>query len=319
MTLLFTINDRKIRLIGVCMSQIVSSPKISLEQWSAFIAVVEEGSFARAAEALNKSQSAVSYAIARLNEQLPTPVLHAQGRKAALTEAGEVMFRRAKQLLNLAADVEQTAHCLAQGWEAQITLAVDAIVPVDKVLAAMHAFGEEVPQTRVVLLETTLSGTDEALIERRTDLALTARIPPGFLADPVGDVEMLAVAHPDHALAKAERELTEQDLRQARQIVVRDSGIKRSQDKGWLQAEQRFTVSHFATSLKALEQGLGFAFVPQPLISEALELGRLKRLKLAVSSERRVPLYMISASPDYVGPATRVFAKLLKAQFLKPE
>jgi len=292
------------------------SPKISLEQWSAFTTVVEEGSFARAADVLNKSQSAISYAIAKLNEQLPTPVLQAQGRKAVLTEAGEVMYRRAKQLLNLATDVEQTAHCLAQGWESQITLAIDAIVPIDTVLTAMRRFGEVVPQTRIVLLETTLSGTDEALIERRADMALTARVPPGFLADPIGDVTMVAVAHPDHPLAKAEHELTDQDLRQSRQIVVRDSGIKRSQDRGWLEAEQRFTVSHFSTSLKALEQGMGFAFVPLSLISDAIEQGKLKRLKLAVNAERRVPIYLISGSQDYVGPAGRAFGEALKEAFL---
>ena len=51
------------------------TPRISLDQWAAFKAVVDAGSFALAAEALNKSQSSVSYAIARLQEQLPRPVL----------------------------------------------------------------------------------------------------------------------------------------------------------------------------------------------------------------------------------------------------
>ena len=63
----------------------MKSPRISLEQWAAFKAVVDEGSFARAAEALNKSQSSVSYAIAKLNEQLPSPVLELYGRIAVLT------------------------------------------------------------------------------------------------------------------------------------------------------------------------------------------------------------------------------------------
>ncbi len=290
-------------------------PRVPIEHWSAFIAVVEQGSFAKAAESLNKSQSAVSYAIARLNEQLPTPVLTPQGRKAVLTEAGEVMYRRAKQLLNLATDVEQTAQCLAEGWETQIVLAVDAIVPIGAVLDAMRRFGEVVPQTRVVLLETTLSGTDEALLERRADLVLSARVPPGFLGDPIGEVCMVAVAHPEHPLAKAENELTEQDLRQSRQIVVRDSGVKRSQDQGWLQAEQRFTVSHFSTSLKALEAGLGFAFAPLPLVNDALDQGRLKRLKLVVNAERKVPIYLITAAQDHIGPAIKAFTNELKQSF----
>ncbi len=290
-------------------------PKISLEQWSAFIAVVEEGSFARAAEALNKSQSAISYAVARLEEQLPTPVLRLQGRKAVITEAGEVMYRRAKQLIDLANDVEQTAQCLAQGWETTITVAVDAIVPMEPVLQAMRRFGDTVPQTRVVLLETALSGTDEALLERRADMAVCASIPPGFLATPLGEVNKIAVAHASHPLARAERPLTEQDLRQARQIVVRDSGMKRSQDSGWLEAEQRLTVSHFATSLKALEQGLGFAFVPASLVEAAIAEGRLKRLNLEKNAEQRIPLYLVNAGHDYTGPALQAFSEELISCF----
>ncbi len=284
-------------------------PKISLEQWSAFIAVVEEGSFAQAAEALNKSQSAISYAIARLEEQLPTPVLQQQGRKAVITEAGEVLYRRAKQLVNLANDVEQTAQCLAQGWETTITVAVDAIVPMEPVLQAMRRFGDRVPHTRVVLLETTLSGTDEALLERRADMAICASIPPGFLATPIGEIYKIPVAHVAHPLAMSGRPLTEQDLRQARQIVVRDSGVKRSQDSGWLEAEQRLTVSHFATSLKALEQGLGFAFMPDTIVATAIAEGRLKRLNLETDAEQRIPLYLVNAGHDYVGPAMKAFGE----------
>lgn len=95
-------------------------PRISLEQWAAFKAVVDEGSFARAAEALNKSQSSISYAIARLNELLPAPVLELAGRKAVLTREGKVMYRRASQLLAQAEAAEQTAQLLSRGIESGI-------------------------------------------------------------------------------------------------------------------------------------------------------------------------------------------------------
>lgn len=65
----------------------VQVPRISLEQWAAFKAVVDEGSYAKAAEMLNKSQSAISYAISRLNDLLPSPALVLEGRKAVLSVA----------------------------------------------------------------------------------------------------------------------------------------------------------------------------------------------------------------------------------------
>ena len=59
------------------------------------LAVVEHGSFAAAAERLLKSQSTVSYAMARLQEQLQVKVFEQKGRKAELTEAGQMVVRRA--------------------------------------------------------------------------------------------------------------------------------------------------------------------------------------------------------------------------------
>lgn len=296
------------------MKPALPAPRIPIEYWSAFVAVVDEGSFARAAEALNKSQSAISYAIAQLESRLPAPLFDSSGRKARLTPAGEVMYRRARQLLTLACDVELTAQQLAKGWEGKITIAVDAIIDRTPLLKAIRRFNEIAPQTRVTLLETTLSGTDEALLERRADLALTAHVPPGFLATPIGEIHPIPVAHPQHPLAQSERPLTGQDLRQARQIVIRDSGQKREQDKGWLDAEQRITVSHFATALQALEAGLGFSFVPQHLAARAIEEGRLARLNLTDNSEQRIPYYLIHANQEHAGPAVKKLFELILSE-----
>jgi len=293
----------------------MSQPKATLEQWTTFIAVVEEGSFAKAAEVLNKSQSAVSYTIANLNNELASPVLQQQGRKAVLTEAGDVLYRRAKQLIKHALEVEATSRCMAEGWETNITLAVDSIVPIDPVLNALRNFSEMAPQTRVTLLETTLSGTDEALFERRADMILSTRVPPGFLATPVSEVIMIPVAHPNHPLARAKQELTEQNLKQSRQIVIRDSGTKRIQSKGWLQAEQRLTVSHFATATKALEQGLGFAWLPESFAHDALQKGTLKQLNLPLNVSQKIQIYLVMAAPDTQGPAMVAFVEQLNKSF----
>ena len=57
-------------------------PHISLEQWRALVAVVEAGGYAQAAEALHKSQSAVSYAVQKIETQLALKVFELQGRRA---------------------------------------------------------------------------------------------------------------------------------------------------------------------------------------------------------------------------------------------
>lgn len=289
-------------------------PKITLEQWAAFKAVVDEGSYANAAERLNKSQSTISYAIARLNELLPTPALQIEGRKAMLTAAGQVLYRHASNLLEQAHATEQAAQYLAGGWESSLTLVTDGLTPMDKVLCALQAFSEISPLTRIKVLETALSGTDEALFNRECQLAVVARVPPGFLGAPLMSVRMIAVAHHSHPLARREV-ISETELRAHRQIVVRDTGTRREQDAGWLGAEQRWTMSHFATSIDTVKAGLGFAFVPDHRITHLLESGELVHLPLEIGGERFIPLSLIVTEPNHAGPATRKLEEVLQNAF----
>ena len=70
----------------------VTENKVSLEQWRALLAVIDAGGYAKAAEQLNKSQSAVSYAISQLESALNVKVFNLQGRKAVATPSGAVSY-----------------------------------------------------------------------------------------------------------------------------------------------------------------------------------------------------------------------------------
>ncbi len=293
----------------------MNEPKISLEQWQVFKTVVDEGSYAAAAEALNKSQSSISYILSRLDDLLPVPVLELRGRKAELTDAGRALYRQATTLLEQARLVEQSAKYFASGWEPEVTLAVDGLTPMSRLFCGLHKFSLRSSATRLRLLETNLSGTAEALLQRTADIALIATLPPGFSGTPIQQVRMLPVAHPDHPLFLLDHAITDEELSQHRQIVIRDSGIKRQVDAGWLGAEQRWTVTHPASSVAAVKRGLGFAFLPQERVAEDLNDGRLKVLPLAQGGERIVTLHMVVADKDHAGPATRAVAEAIREEF----
>lgn len=298
----------------------MSVPRISLDQWATFRAVVEAGSFAKAAERLHKSQSSVSYAISRLNELLPTPVLTISGRRAVLTPEGEVLYRRAVQLLEQAGAAEEIARQLAQGVEAEVTLAVDGLMEPGLLLPALTQFSSRYPLTRLRVLETQLSGTEEALLEKTASIAIGPDVPVGFMGIPLRSVRMVAVARPDHPLfdAASADSINDYELRTWRQVVIRDSGKHRQQDAGWLGSEQRWTVSHFSTCLKILYDGLAFAFMPHDWIASDLEAGRLKPLPLSLGAQREMTIYLMTQAADSLGPATRELIELLRTHF-RPE
>lgn len=288
-------------------------PRISLEQWVVLQAVVDEGSFARAAEALNRSQSSVSYALKGMQEQLPVEVLTLRGRRAELSPAGEVLLRRARTLIEEALVLEHLAGSLAEGWESEVRLAVEIIFPPVLLSQALAAFVPVSRATRVQLIESVLSGTQEALLNGDTDLAITHHPPPGFLGQSLLTVTFVAVASPEHPLHGLDRALTPDDLRAYRQFVVRDSGLKRRQDAGWLAAEERWTVSHLRTSIQFVKDGLGFAWLPHDHIRDELDAGTLKPLLLSEGGQRSEELFLVNAKRHSTGPATLALAEALHA------
>jgi DNA-binding transcriptional LysR family regulator len=296
----------------------VSNPRISLEQWRALQAVVDAGGYARAAALLHKSQSAVTYAVKKMEVLLAVKLFKMIGRKAQLTATGEVLYRRAKALLEDAGALESAAGVLAAGWEAELRLAVEIIFPTWLLLECFARFAAERPQTRIELYETVLSGTEEALVQRRVDIAICSQVPAGFGGDPLMRVRFIPVAHPEHPLFALERELTLQDLRKHRHLVIRDTGSQRSRGS-WLRAEQSWTVSHKATSIHAVGLGLGFAWFPEEMVRRELQDGALKQLPLREGGERWGNLYLVHADRDYAGPGAVRLAQIIREYTARQE
>lgn len=278
-------------------------------------AVVAAGGFARAAEQVHKSPSSVNHAVQKLEERLGVEVFEVRGRKAVLTPAGEALLRRAEHLLEEAAEIEALAGALAAGVESEVRLAVDQILPRDPVIQALECFSRAYPATRVQLEEVVLSGGPELLHEGRVDILIAPELPGGYLGAWLADQVMVCVAHPDHPLSVGKRRLTRRDLQAQRQIVVRDSGEQQAGEGGWVEADQRWTVSHMSTAREILRSGIGFAWLPLDRIAKDLEQGRLVELNLEAGTRHEVPFYMAHADRDRAGGASQALMEALETAF----
>lgn len=234
------------------------------------------------------------------------------GRRSVLTPAGEVLCRRARVLLAEAGRLEGVAGALARGQESELRLAVEIIFPTWRLLEAMHRFGEIFPDTRIQLHESALSGTEELLHEDRVDLAIGSRVPRGFAGDPVLDVRFVCCAAPDHPLHRLDRTLTLEDPKQHRHLVVRDSGTQGSRRVLALEPEQRWTVSHKATSIRTACMGIGFAGFAESNIRDELARDELRPLPLAEGGVRQGTRYLMHADRDAAGPGQVKFCSLLR-------
>lgn len=287
--------------------------RITLDQWRALVAVVDSGSYAKAAEALHRSQSSLTYLVQKLESQLGVDVFQAQGRRSILTPAGGLLYRRARMLLGEAAGVEKAAHAINAGWEAEIGLAAEILFPARILLEALDAFGRESPHSRIELIESVMRGTAEALLDGRADLAITPQIPPGMTGELLVQLRATIVAHPSHPLHALGRPVTPRDLRAHRHLLIRETDANRT-TKTSIDTAQRWTVSSLSTSLLAARLGMGFAWYPLESIEEELAAGTLKPLPMREGGERFVPLYIVYADREQAGPGVLRLAQILHEQ-----
>jgi len=273
------------------------APRITLDQWRALQAVVEAGGYAQASEALHKSQSTITYAVQQIQKLLGVQVFEIKGRKAVLTKAGQVLYRRARTLLEEAATLERGAAEMSKEWQPEIRIAVEMIFPTWVLLECLAKFAEERPETRLEIFETVMAGTKEMLAEGRVDIAIGPD--PSANSIPLMPVRAIPVAAPSHPLHKLGRKLTERDLKRYRRIFIRDTSSQRATEVSGV--ELRWTVSNKATQLRAIIMGLGFAWLPEETILPELRSGQLKALPLVTGATRTGQLYASMFDPEFPG------------------
>jgi DNA-binding transcriptional LysR family regulator len=288
----------------------MSQPRITLDQWSALAAVVEAGGYAKAAETLHKSQSSVTYAVQQIESLLEIKAFRIDGRKAALTPTGELLYRRARYLLDEAAALERSSKRLSAGWEAEIRLAVEILFPSWLVLQCLDKFGAESPHTRIELIETVLGQRTDLLSSGKADLAIFPVVPTGFVGDHLVRFRAVLVASPQHPLHQLGRAPTPRDLRQYRHLVVRETSPDRA-NPATMEVTQRWTVTNISTAIDAARAGYGFVLLPEDLIRDDLAKGMLKELPVR-GTERFAEMYLIYADREHAGPGTLRLADIIR-------
>lgn len=290
----------------------MASPRVSLDQWRALIAVVDAGGYAQAAASLNKSQSSVTYSVKKIEASLGVEAFEIEGRKARLTATGELLYRRARLLIEEAQRLERVACTTSAGWEALIGISVEVLFPTWLLLECLEEYGLESPHTQIEVYESVMTGAQEDLLQGRSALALTPHLPTGFFGDPILRVHFVPVAHPQHPLHQLGRPVEPRDLQRHRHILVRESSLRR-ESRVSMNAEQRWTVSNMATSIGAVCRGHGFAWYPKHKITNELARGELRELPLSVGRDRYETIYLVLADPSGAGPGVRRLAQIIQS------
>jgi DNA-binding transcriptional LysR family regulator len=254
--------------------------KLSLDALQILDAIDRRGSFAAAGKALHKVPSTISYTVSKLEEDLGVQLFDRVGPRAHLTPAGEALLEEGRHLLRAARELEMRVRRVASGWEAELTVAVDSMFVPALLAEDVRAFNAVAEQTRMRLISESLSGTWEALLDRRADLLVGAAgegpSGGGYVVEPMGVVRFVFAVAPSHPLAAASEPLGREQLATHCAIAVADSARRLlPRTVGLLMGQETVTVPDMVSKFRLQCAGLGFGFLPEPYVQQAVRDGRL--------------------------------------------
>lgn len=261
----------------------------TLDEWEILHAVVQLGGFAPAAEQLNRSQSTVSYAVSRLQEQLGIKLFELKGRKAHLTEVGRALLADAEPHLAGFQRLEQRARSLASGGESEIRLAVDSIFPNERLFAALAELTRRFPYVHPRLRQTTFVSADSEFSAHRAHLCVAGLMSREYFVKPVLDIRMLAVARRDHPLLSLGRPLSRADMMQHVLVIIEGAGVRQPRST----AQRFLPVGTIEAAIDAVRSGFCFGWLPMYRIQPDLEGGDLLPLPMPVGGSRQVRLSIV--------------------------
>ena len=292
---------------------------ISLDQMRTFIAVADHGGLSAAARAMGRAQSAVTYAVQKLEAEAGVRLFDRTGYRAELTEAGRALLPNARQVLEALDGFRAQAAGMRAGLEAELTLVVEAMFPMTRLVGALREFQARFPTVHTRVQVASLGATHAAVLKGEADLGLIvmgAADLAGLQMAPVTELQLVAVAAPGHPLARASGPLTPDMLREHLQLVLSDRLSNGAPDRGVF-AARTWRLGDLGAKHEMLRAGVGWGSLPGHMVEDDLAAGRLVRLEPAMwegaAGLPRLPVAVAHSRRKGLGAAGRWLFERLAA------
>ncbi|HJV73736.1 MAG TPA: LysR substrate-binding domain-containing protein [Noviherbaspirillum sp.] len=254
--------------------------RLSLEALQIIDAIERQGSFSAAAKELFRVPSTISYTVSKLEEELGVQLFERAGPKVTLTAAGRELLKEGRYLLKAASNLEMRVRRVASGWETELALGMDSLFSPAALKDDIAAFCDVADQTRIRIERGALSGTWEALLDRRVDLVIGAAgqgpSGGGYNAEQMGRIPFVFVVAASHPLARVPHRLSKADLQPYRAITVTDSArYLPARTMGMVFGLNAVSVPDMQTKYDLQAAGLGYGFLPEQWVQAGIAAGTL--------------------------------------------
>ncbi len=281
---------------------------VTLDQLRALVAVVEQGSFSGAARKLKRVQSAISTAMANLEEQLGVRIWDRSTKVPKLTDEGQAVLASARRVLAEVDSLRRLTTGMASGLEASVSLCVDALFPLGVLVDLCVGFAKEFPTVDLRVDTQVLSAVSARVLSGAASIGVAGEhgLGRGLERKVLAPIRMIPVVGATHPLASARSPLSTAQLGDTVQVVLSERSETGVADQGVL-SPRTWRVADLFTKHALLRAGLGWGNLPEHLVSEDLAKGRLVRLRLSEwgDAEQVLLLCAIYRGDATFGPAHR--------------
>lgn len=272
--------------------------KFTLDQLRVLTTIAETGSFSAAGRRLGRVQSAISQAVATLEDVQGVTLFDRSGFRPVLTDVGRVLVTQARSVLASAAQFEAMAASTREGIEPELAVAIDPLVPTVAFIDSLHALRAAFPFLSVSFSTEGLGGAERRL--RRGDAALAfcillPSVPDDVAALPLFGIDLVPVVSPAHPLAGLDRPVTAGDLEEHIQLVLSDPAAIDGPSYGII-GTRAWRFVDLGRRLDFLLAGLGWCRMPEHLVAPHLVAGRLVALSIEKDPARTTGPLMIYAA-----------------------
>ncbi|QDZ91333.1 LysR family transcriptional regulator [Shewanella decolorationis] len=295
--------------------------RIDIDAFNVLQVLVEEGSFAKAAERLHKAQSAVSYQVKKLEEHLGVLLFSRDQYRAELTSEGRVILAEGQRLLQHLANIEHLASRFSEGWEPKLELVIDGALPMEPIMTALKRMAEHQIPTKIQLNMEFLGGVQHRFERDNADLMLVKdyRTGPYYHPQPLPAITSVLVTSASHPLALLKK-ISLPELQQHVELTIEDSSPNKTyRDELQFGGDKVFYLSGFIMKKNALLKGLGFGWLPDFLVQEELLRGELVEVDFVGGSRYTFIPQLVSTLERPLGRAGKLFTELILEEFAKAE
>ncbi len=286
----------------------------NLEQLKMFVAAADAGSFSAAGRTLNKGQSAISIGIANLETDLGFELFDRTTRKPGLTSGGKRLLTFARAVLLQAEDLNAAAHSIFSGDETCVRIVLDDAILLPSLSRILVEFGQKFPATQVEILSAVSPDIPEFVEQGNADIGLMFSggiVQKGVEQIFIGNLPFVSVSRPDYPLATLET-IGANDLLPHRQLLLRSPGGAVLNQFPSLSTEI-WTATSFHNIRELVFHGVGWAYLPEHLVSSAIASGQLAKLRLRFAHKHwSPPVECVTLKHVAMGPALTWLSEMTK-------